>query len=104
MQMREHDHADRLQTMSKWALAIAQGVILAFLGWFARQQLDMHDQLNQLTWEMAQVRSNAATVVDNKALINQLGFRMTDLEKRQAKDDDFRERYQEALMRQRPGH
>lgn len=102
--MREPEHIERMHTMSRWALGIAQGLILAGLAWFGRQQLSMHDQLNQLTWEMAQVRSNAATVVDNKAAINQLGFRLGDLEKRQAKDDDFRERYQEALMRARPGH
>lgn len=98
-----HGHDTKSQ-MSRWALGIAQGLILAALGWFGRQQLDMHDQLNQLTWEMAQVRGNAATVVDNKAAITQLGYRLGDLEKRQAKDDEFRERYQQILMQQRPGH
>lgn len=99
--MRERDTRSQ---MLRWALGIAQTLILSGLGWFGMQLLSMHDQLNQLTWEMAQVRSNAATVVDNKAAITQLGYRLGDLEKRQAKDDDFRERYQQALMRQRPGH
>lgn len=31
------------ELLSRWALGIAQGMILAALGWFGRQQLSMHD-------------------------------------------------------------
>lgn len=99
--MPDIDH-HKSSAIAKWALGIAQGLTLMSLGWFGRQQLDMHDQLNQLTWEMAQVRSNAAMVVTNKSAIDMLGFRLSDIEKRQAKDDDFREQFREYLSARKP--
>lgn len=90
--MADHEHKTGLWL--KWGLAIAQGLILTFLGWFGRQQLDMHDQLNQLTWEMQQSRGNVAQVQENKRSIDRLDFRVSDLEKRQDRDEHLRDQAQ----------
>jgi len=88
----EHEH--KVSVLQKWALAIAQGLILAGLGWFGKQQLGMHDQLNQLTWEMQQASGNTVQVQQNKASIDRLDFRVSDLEKRQDRDESLREHAQ----------
>lgn len=85
-------HSRPAPALSKWALGIAQGLILAGLAWFGRQQLGMHDQLNQLTWEMQQAQGNAAQVHNNTSALQGLDFRVGDLERRQAKDEALRER------------
>lgn len=92
--MTEHEH--KPSPLSKWALGIAQGLILAGLGWFGKQQLDMHDQLNQVTWEIQSIRGNAADVRKNTLTIQSLDYRVQSLEKRQDRDETIRERAREA--------
>lgn len=94
--MSEDRSHDKAATLSRWALGIAQALILSGLGWFGRQQLDMHDQLNQLSWEMQAARSNTQQVGTNKMAIDRLEFRVSDLERRQLRDESLRDKLHES--------
>ena len=87
--MTEHDQ--HIPMWARWALGIAQVLILGLLAWFGSTLLTVHDDVTLNTYKLNQVQQSAATMQSLQQQVSQLQWNQQSLLERQAKDDAFRE-------------
>lgn len=90
--MTEHvDKQEHIPMWARWALGIAQVLILALLAWFGSTLLTVHDDVTLNTYKLNQVQASSGVIQTLQGQVSELQWQVNDLQKRQAKDDAFRE-------------
>lgn len=80
--MGEHDA--HVPAWAKWALGIAQAIILLALGWVGTTLLNLYTSVNLNTYKLNQVQQSSGVIQSMQGQISQLQWRAADIEKVQA--------------------